>query len=175
MSALIKNKSFSLLRPLLVLWFLALIITGQAFSQNGKWNKLPGAVAFVNDFEDLLTRPQEHYLDSLIRFFEKKTTDQIAIVTIDTFMTDRPSFDDYVLRLSNKWGVGQKGKNNGIVIAISKGFRMMRIETGLGLEAVFPDAEAKSIIDNHFLPYFKKGQYFEGISNGLQAIIRKLQ
>jgi uncharacterized membrane protein YgcG len=70
--------------------------------------------------------------------------------------------------------VGQKQKNNGVTIGLSKGYRFMRIENGYGIQNILTDNETKKIIDSAFIPYFKKGEYFEGIVNGLEAIMKKL-
>jgi uncharacterized protein len=71
---------------------------------------IPAPVGYVNDFEYLFTGEQEILLDSLIRDFEKKTTIQIAILTLDTSFTADSSFDDFIVRVASKWGVGQQGK-----------------------------------------------------------------
>jgi predicted acetyltransferase len=128
----------------------------------------------VTDFENILSSKQEKYLDSMIKAYEKKTTVQIAVITIDTSMISRKEFENYVYRIANGWGVGQKQKNNGVTIGLSKGYRFMRIENGYGIQNILTDNETKKIIDSAFIPYFKKGEYFEGIVNGLEAIMKKL-
>jgi uncharacterized protein len=137
-------------------------------------DSLPRAVGFVNDFENILSSKQEKYLDSMIKAFQKKTKVQIAVITVDTSMITRDKFENYVYRIANAWGVGQKHKNNGVTIGLSKGYRFMRIENGYGVRNILSDNETKEIIDSAFIPFFKKGQYFEGIVNGLQAIMKKL-
>ena len=116
------------------------------------WDSLPQPVGYVNDYENLYTDKQEKTLDSLIRDFEKRTTIQIAVVTFDTTMTTPDSLDALTLRIAKAWGVGQKDKNNGVVISISEGYRQMRIQNGYGIEKVLTDAETKQIIDTAFIP-----------------------
>jgi uncharacterized protein len=132
-------------------------------------------LGWVNDFTDLFTLPQQTELDSLITAFEKTTTVEIAIVTIDSADTNKAGFDKYVLDLHNRWGVGKKEKNNGIVIGICPGFKRIRISTGRGIMAQLTDEEAKSIIDNIIVPQYRQGGYFEGTKLGLLAVIQELK
>jgi uncharacterized protein len=158
-----------------VLFAFALLFATGTYCQKYKKDSLPKPVGYVNDFERIFSGKQVNYLDSAIGAFERKTTIQIALITIDTSMIDLKDFEDYVLRIFNTWGVGLRSKNNGIVVAISKGYRFMRIETGYGLEGLLTDNEAKKIIDNEFIPLFKKGLYFEGTTQGLRAIMKKVE
>jgi uncharacterized protein len=157
-----------------ILLCLILAIAVTPSCQNQKKDSLPEPIGYVNDFEDILSQAQENYLDSMISEYDKKTTIQISLITIDTSMTSRNDFDDYILQMANHWGVGEKGKDNGIAIGISKGYRTMRIQNGYGIEKLLSDSETKNIIDTAFIPSFKKGEYFEGIVNGLKAIMNKL-
>jgi uncharacterized protein len=152
----------------------ALLFTADLSCQNQKKDNLPQPKGFVNDFENILSPAQESYLDSMIRAFEEKTAIQIALITVDTSMISRNDFDNYILLILNAWGVGQKEKNNGIAIGISKGYRTMRIQNGYGIANTLSDSETKTIIDSAFIPPFKNGQYFEGMINGLKAIMDKL-
>jgi uncharacterized protein len=111
----------------------------------------------------------------MLKTYQEKTTIQIALVTIDTSMVSRGNFENYVLKIANSWGVGQKEKNNGGAIGISKGYRFMRIENGYGIEGVLSDNETKKIINSAFIPYFKKGLYYKGTITGLRAIMDKLK
>jgi len=136
---------------------------------------VPKPIGYVNDFEKLFTEAERRLMDSTIGMFERRTTMQIAVVTIDSSMTGKEDFDNFTLRILRVWGVGQAGKNNGIVIGISRAYRRIRIQNGYGIEKVLSNAETKVIIDTAFIPLFKKGQYFEGTLNGLQALIRRLE
>ena len=156
------------------LLFLALLITSGASCQNTKKDSVPKPVGFVNDFEDIFSTSQEEFLDSMIGAYREKTTIQIALITVDTLMISREGFDNYILKIANTWGVGQKEKNNGITIGISRGYRAIRIQNGYGIEKVLSDSQTKAIIDTAFIPSFKKEQYFKGTVNGLKAIMNKL-
>jgi len=134
----------------------------------------PKATGWTTDMERLFTDAQKLHLDSLIRDYEKKTTVEIAIVTLDTNATSTDKFDDLALHISNTWGVGKKDKNNGVTICISKGYRRMRICNGYGIEKILSDDETKDIVDNDFIPSFKAGDYYKGTLLGLAAIMAKL-
>ncbi|NCT75064.1 MAG: TPM domain-containing protein [Chitinophagaceae bacterium] len=133
------------------------------------------ALGWTSDYEHIFTSDQIAELDSIISKFEKETTNEIAIVTIDRLWTTKENFDSLILTIANDWGVGKKGGNNGIVIGISKGHRKIRINNGYGIETRLTDAETQKIIDNIILPEFKKGNYFEGIKSGLLALMDKIR
>jgi len=132
-------------------------------------------LGWTSDFENIFTSEQIKELDSIINNFEKETANEIAIVTIDSSWTTYQQFDNLILTISNNWGVGKKGINNGIVIGISAGLRKLRISNGYGIEAKLTDAETKKTIDDIILPEFKKGNYFEGTKNGLLTLIQKVR
>ncbi len=144
------------------------------FQTKNNSKTFPKLLGYVNDFEDILTPEQENELAKLIGAHEKKTTNQIAIVTL-TSISPYDNMEQYSLDLANYWGIGQKGKNNGVLIAIGKNLRQIRINNGYGLEARLTDLETKKIIDDKMIPYFKTDNYYEGILKGLEAIIAELE
>lgn len=134
----------------------------------------PQPIGYINDFEDILTDEQEMKLTIIIKNHEQETTDQIAIATL-TSLEPYENIDDYSLDLANYWGFGQKNKNNGILIALGKGLRKIRIQNGYGIEERLTDMETKRIIDDIMIPEFKKDKYYEGLKKGLEAIIEELK
>ncbi len=114
-------------------------------------------------------------MDSIITKFEKETTNEIVIVTIDSSWTTQEKFNNLILTIANDWEVGKKGLNNGITIGISTGLRKIRICNGYGIEAKLTDAETKTIMDDRILPEFRKGDYFTGTKNGLLALMQKVR
>ena len=134
----------------------------------------PKPTGYVNDFENILTDAEEKELTTLIKELESQTSDQISIVTL-TSLEPYDNIDDYSLDLANYWGIGQKDKNNGILIAIGKELRKIRIQNGFGIEKRLTDAETKRIIDEVMVPEFKNDKYFEGIKKGVEAIIQELK
>lgn len=155
---------------ILFLLFLGLAAGGQTTDIPG----FPVPIGWVNDFDHIYTPQQAQSLDSLAGSCNRRTSVQIAIVTLDTLCSSRDSFSAYTLKLANVWGVGQKEKNNGLLIGISKGYRLIRIEVGYGLEALLSNDTAKAIIDRDITPAFKNGNYYEGTRAGLLRVIRQL-
>lgn len=138
------------------------------------WDSLPKPTGWVNDFEGLYSSEEEKALDSIIGMFQVRTSIQIAVVTIDTSFISRDKFDDLTLHIANILGVGQKGKDNGVLIGISCNYRKMRIQNGYGIEKLITNEETKTIIDNYFIPDFRAGEFFQGTLNGLTKLMELL-
>jgi uncharacterized membrane protein YgcG len=132
-------------------------------------------LGWTNDFEFVFTTSQIKTLDSIIANYEKETTNEIAIITIDSSWTTKEKFDNLVLAVHNAWGVGKKDKNNGIVIGISVGLKKIRINNGYGIEPKLSDSATKEIIDNIITPHFRQSNYFEGVKQGLLTIVSRVR
>lgn len=132
-------------------------------------DSFPKPLGYINDFEGVLTDNEEAQLSSIVMNFEKQTDAQIAIVSIDNY---NPSSDlaSYSIGLFNAWGIGDKNKNNGVLILFSKGMYELRISTGSGIEDKLTDEECQKIIDNFIIPEFKKGDFYEGLNSAIEAI-----
>jgi len=135
------------------------------------WDSLPQPKGLINDYEDVYTAEQAIALDKFLLTFQNQTGIQLAIFTLDSTFVEKEKFDELTTRLANKWGVGEKDKNNGILIGISRSHRIIRISNGTGIEKLITNAETKEIIDNYFIPSFKKGDYFEGTVSGLAVLV----
>ncbi len=128
----------------------------------------------VNDFLGMLTPDQELALEQKLVDFDKRTSTQIAIVTID----DIKGMDagDYAVALGKDWGVGNANFNNGVVFLVYRSKdntkRKVFIAPGLGLEGVLPDYTCAEIIDNEVRPYLKDGDFYRALENGTTAIIK---
>ncbi|MFD2967786.1 TPM domain-containing protein [Sphingobacterium bambusae] len=141
---------------------------------NGHWQEIPDHVGWINDFEDVLSAEEETNLTQLVKNYEKGTSVEIAVITIPATAVEADKFDDLVLRIANEWGVGKAEKNNGILIGISKGHKTIRISNGYGIEKVLTDEQTKDIITDFFIPNFRKGDFYNGLSNGIEALIKAL-
>lgn len=130
---------------------------------------------YVNDYVHLFTPSQIAALDSLIGNYEKETTNQVAIMTIDSQWIKIDSFDNFVIKAHNVWGVGRKDKNNGIMIGICPGYRKVRISNGYGIERVLTDEETQAIIKTFMVPAYRKGSYFEGTRDALLEIMKRVR
>lgn len=138
-------------------------------------DSLPEPHGYVNDFEALFSESEQQTLDSLLEDFEKRTSIQIAVITIDTSMTTIDSLEAFTLKIGNYWGVGQKDKNNGVVIGISQAYRKISIQNGYGIEKILSDTETKEIIDTAFIPSFRDADYFKGTLTGVKSLMKILE
>ncbi len=142
--------------------------------KNNYWNDIKPQ-GWITYFEKLFTEEEIKQLDSVLVNFEKATSIEIAVVTVDTNYIQARYFDDFALFIARNWKVGKKNKDNGILIAISKVHKRIRICNGYGIEETLTDDETKTIIDKSFTPYFKAGKYFDGTACGINALIAHLQ
>lgn len=128
----------------------------------------------VNDFANLLSAEEIEHLEDTLVGFANRTSTQIVVVTVQDLDGNDPG--DYAFKLGEKWGVGQKDKDNGIVVLVkpkqgnSKG--QVFVATGYGLEGILPDAIVNStVVDFEMIPRFKENDYFGGISKGIKVIM----
>jgi uncharacterized protein len=131
---------------------------------------IPSSKGAVTDFEHIFTPKQIKRITNRIREIKSSTGNEIALVSLDSTHCNTQNFDVYVLHLANFWGVGAENLNNGVLIGVSKQFRKIRICNGLAIETILSNEQTKEIIDNNFIPKFKKSKYFRGIMNGLDAL-----
>jgi uncharacterized protein len=124
----------------------------------------------VNDYANVLSSEQKQALESKLVTFNDSSSTQIAIAILKS--VGDYDINEYAVELGRKWGVGQNGKNNGIMIVVAVGDRKISIQTGYGLEGALPDIYAKRIIDNDIKPNFKAGNYYAGLDEGTTSIIK---
>lgn len=132
--------------------------------------EIPSAAGIVNDFEQIFNETEIDSITRLIVRIQNELDVHIAIVTLDSSYTNANDFDAFSLTLANEWGVGDAKKDNGILIAISKSLRKMRINNGYGIERILSDQETAEIIQSVIIPHFKLGNFFEGTSKGIEQI-----
>lgn len=133
----------------------------------------PNPPRLVNDFAKVLNKSEYTNLENDLEQFARETSTQIVLVTVPDLEGNDPG--DYAVRLGEKWGVGQKGENNGLVVLLKPKTGTSRgqifIATGYGLEGVLPDAVVNgTIIDNEMIPRFKQKDYYGGLVAGLKVI-----
>lgn len=136
----------------------------------------PKPAGAVNDFADILTDRQERALTDLVQSVEDATTTEIAVASVTAL--DGMTVEEYANRLFAAWGIGQQGKDNGVLILVAPREREMRIEVGYGLEEILPDGLAGQIVQETFIPRFRSGEYGLGIvegTNRVAAILRRNQ
>ncbi len=132
--------------------------------------KRPSPPKLVNDFTGTLTPEQVIALERKLVAFDDSTSNQVAIVLITT--TEGNSIEDVAIELGRTWGVGNTEKNNGIVLLVAKSDRKTTIQVGYGLEGAIPDVTAKSIIDHEIIPNFKQDNYYRGLDEAADALIK---
>jgi uncharacterized protein len=146
------------------------------FAVNLRGQDIPGPMSpprLVNDFAGILNDSQERQLENKLVQFNDSTSTQITVVLVRSF--NGITKEEFADRIGEKWGVGQKGKNNGVVILVKPRIGnergQARISVGYGLEGVLTDATSKQIIEQEMKPYFSKGDYYSGIDQAVNIIM----
>jgi len=156
------------MRNRLVFFFAVLFNLGLSVAQNVP--EKPSPARFINDFAHILSESEVSTLEQKLRNYQDSTSNQFAIVTVSSL--DNYDIESYSYQLAKTWGIGQKDKNNGILILIAPNERKMRIEVGYGLEGAIPDAVCKQIIREVMKPYFKQNNYYAGIDEATNYLIK---
>ena len=121
----------------------------------------------------LLQRPQSQQgLEQKLHDYKEQTSIEVAVVTVSSL--EGLTVEEYTLNLAQKWGVGDKEKDNGIVVLVAPNERKIRIEVGYGMEPDLTDAQAGRIIQGTIIPYFKNNQMAEGVVIGVNTILAGL-
>lgn len=165
------NKIKISIRSLLL--FVALFFSLTSIAQD-EFPARPEPPRLVNDFAGVLSAEQVASLENKLVNFYQKTSTQIAIVTMKSLSGYDPG--DFSFKLSEKWGIGQKGKNNGILILVKPKLANEKgevfVAVGYGLEAVVPDAVARqTIVSAELIPAFKQNDYFTGLDRSTDVLI----
>jgi uncharacterized protein len=130
----------------------------------------PNPPKLVNDFANVLTPEQIDALERKLVAYDDSTSNQIVVVAIQS--TGDYAIDDVALGILRNWGVGNKEKNNGIVILAAIQDHKVWIATGYGMEGAIPDITAQSIIDNDILPNFRQENYYRGFDAATNSIFK---
>jgi uncharacterized protein len=130
----------------------------------------PGSpTGYVNDFAGVLSAETKQQLETRLSSLDASTSAQVSVVTIKNLGGD--TVEDYANKLFADWGIGQKGKDNGVLLLVAVDDREMRIEVGYGLEGALTDAESSWIIRDKITPRFKEGNYDQGVIDGVEGIL----
>nr|WP_146469900.1 TPM domain-containing protein [Pseudomonas carnis] len=153
-----------LLRIGLALWLLACVGVAQAALS------FPALTGRVVDSAQMIEPAVREQLTQQLQALEQTSGDQLVVVTVPDLQG--VPIEDYGYQLGRQWGIGQKGKDNGALLIVSRDDRQLRIEVGYGLEGVLTDAQSWVIINQVILPKFKAGNFSQGISDGVAAMIQ---
>ena len=144
--------------PILPVLVLVLLLTPALMAKAADWPRPKGPVA---DYARLIPDQDRKKIAALSTELQQKTGAALVVATLPTIGS--MSIEDAAVKIFEDWGIGQKGKDNGILLLVAKEQRKMRIEVGYGLEGVVTDATAGRIRDQAILPFFKKGDYGTGV------------
>ena len=133
-------------------------------SRDGTW---------VTDVPRALRAETVARLNATIGDLERATGAEIAVAIVSSL--DGLSVEDAAVDLFELWGIGKKGKDNGLLLLWSKGDRRVRVEVGYGLEGVLPDSKVGAILDAYVIPKFKAGDFDQGLIDGVDALARAVK
>ena len=129
----------------------------------------PPASGYVVDQSGIIDSAARSRLEAWILELKQKTSAEVAVVTVDS--TEPLSIEEYAVNLFQRFGLGQKGKDNGVLILVAYKDHRMKIEPGYGLEGAITDAYCSQIINGIMAPEFKQGNFSGGIEKGTAAIV----
>lgn len=156
----------------IALLLMTFILPGNINASTTKYS--PTSKFYINDFADILNTSTEENIFNTSRVIDERTTAQLVVVTVPSL--DGRDIESYANELFREWKIGNKEKNNGILLLISKEDRKIRIEVGYGLEGALPDSKAGRILDDIAIPYLKENDYDSAVNNveeELKGIIYK--
>ncbi len=150
--------------------FVAVIVLTEPFitAKPSAALEVPPLHGRVNDLAGILSPTDTSNLEQKLAAIETETTNQIGILIIPSLNGD--SLEEFSIRVARTWALGQKDRNNGVLIFMSVQDRAVRIEVGYGLEGALTDAQSSYIIRNIMVPAFRQQQYAEGFSRAVDAI-----
>jgi len=158
---------------LIPVFIVLLVFSLPGYSQQNEIPDRPSPPRLVNDFSGTLQQNEISRLERKLVAFNDTTSTQIAIVLVNSFGGyDKAQFADL---LGEKWGVGHKGKNNGIVVLIRPKQANVSgeafIATGYGMDGAVPDAVIKRIVEEEMIPFFRENRYFEGLDRATDILM----
>jgi len=130
-------------------------------------------INYLSDFSGIIPDKDEVKINSMIRQYKKKTGVEIAVLTIPT-LGDEIDMEDYIQVIFDKWGIGETGVNNGVMLVISSEDEIVRIQPGYGMEEFLPDATCREIEDKIMIPLCEKGQWELSVTSSVEDIIKRL-
>lgn len=168
---LVNNRN-NVIKKVAIIFFIILSVT--LFSNFVKADVVsPTNEFYVNDYANVLSETTKTHIVNMNVELEKKTGAQVVVVTIDTL--NGQSIETYATKLFREFGIGDKKKNNGLLLLLVVNDRESRIEVGYGLEGALPDGKTGRIQDEYMIPYYKENHWDDGIKNGFDACLSVIQ
>ena len=157
------------MRLFLIVLTLLAALAGSSWAVDATAPNFPDLTGRVVDDGHLLSATAQEQLTQRLAEFEAKTSDQVVVVTLPSL--NGMDIADYGYQLGRHWGIGQKGRDNGLLLIVAVAEHKVRIEVGYGLEGVMTDAASNAIIRGVILPAFRQGAMEQGVLAGTQAIM----
>ena len=128
----------------------------------------PKPQGFVNDFAQIIPQGYKTRFEGLALELKQKTGAELVVATMPDIGGEDAA--EYANKLFSAWGIGEKDKDNGVLLFLTMQERKVRIEVGYGLEGILPDGLVGEILDTRALPFFKKGDYGKGLYEAAMAV-----
>ncbi|MBU1167015.1 TPM domain-containing protein [Patescibacteria group bacterium] len=152
-------------------FFCTICFLGYSFSAQAV--DYPKPQGYVSDYAEVISEVKEQELNATLQKLEQKTGKEVAVLTVSSL--EGLTVDQYANEIFEKWGIGKKGEDNGVLFLVAIDDKKMRLEVGYGLEGELTDAGTKLILENDVKPYFKDSNYEAGIESGVNKIAAILQ
>jgi uncharacterized protein len=152
---------------MLPVWIFAVLLALVGYGARAEV-AVPPLQARVTDLTGTLKPDEKAGLESRLAAFEAEKGSQIAILLVPT--TEPETIEQYSIRVVDTWKLGRKGIDDGVLVLLAKQDRTVRIEVGRGLEGVIPDVVANRIVEDVMVPFFKRGDFYGGLSEGIDSI-----
>lgn len=149
--------------------YIFLLISGIVFSQSVPQKLFPDRA--VQDYVNLLSSSQQEELNFKLKSYADSTSTGIVIAIVKNVEDD---INFQAAQMLSQWGVGQKGKDNGVLLLMAVNQRKIAISTGYGVEERLTDAMCRRIIERDILPHFRRQDYYSGFDNGTTTIMKVL-
>lgn len=130
---------------------------------------VPQLTGRINDYARVLSPGATTMLEQKLADFEQRQSNQVVLLTVPSLQGD--DIDQFAIRVADQWKIGQKGKDNGVIIVLAQAEHKIRIEVGMGLQGVLPDITAGRIIRDIIRPHLRSGDYDRGIDAGIEAVM----
>lgn len=163
----------------------ALVALGTVIMIAGLWSVVAAGTAiaatkitypeakYVSDYVGVLSAEETVLLNQKVLDFKAKTSNEIAVLVVPT--TSPETIEEYSIHVAQQWGIGKKGKDNGVLFTVVVDDHAMRLEIGRGLEGAIPDISTVKILNTYARPAFRENNYYKGINNTLDVVMAAAQ
>ena len=152
--------------------YLILILLSIVFLPSVKAIVSPTSNFYVNDYANILSEETEQYIMNRSVALNNVDGTQIVVVTVNNL--EGMSLENYATQLFRNFGIGDKQKNNGLLLLLALEEREFRVEVGYGLEGILPDGKTGRFQDQYIIPYLRNNNWDEGIKNGYDAFYKEI-